>query len=492
MDFRRFIFLFLLIFLALFFPNRVSAHSLGQPPFFKINGQYAGFYDVISTSKFFDLPQDKAPQSYLPGSFLNFEIDTAALGMPIYTIRQAKFIWDFGDGITGEGTYNIHKYTKSGAYILNIQAIYGEAEPALIESVLINILPNKDYQLPLARLSINNSLVSDPFNDSSNASFRNPINFSAEESLGPGTLKFIWDFGDGTTGSTGSVIHKYADTTQVIFPILRAIDANGFYSDTYARLYNTDINTVGPQMTLITNQTIRGIFSQILEANTKDPLLFIFVIVLVFIAGSLHALTPGHGKGVITAFLVGKKGSNLFDVLTLSLSITLTHTFVIFVLGFIFLWIDQHHTLTDVLPYFEKGAAIVVIVLGIRLMFTGYKHLKHYRVHHHDHLHRHIHSENYSKRTIILAGFSGGIVPCTDAFALLLIFASEGKTLIGIFYVLIFSVGLSLTIVILGLLLVIGKKSFSIDAKLGTFADAYLPIISGIILVIISIRLLII
>jgi len=77
----------------------------------------------------------------------------------------------------------------------------------------------------------------------------------------------------------------------------------------------------------------------------------------------------------------------------------------------------------------------------------------------------------------LLAGFAGGIVPCPDAFALLLLLVSSGKALLGIIFVLVFSAGLAGAIVMLGLLVVIGKRSFNLEGKLGRAAKTYAPII---------------
>ena len=87
------------------------------------------------------------------------------------------------------------------------------------------------------------------------------------------------------------------------------------------------------------------------------------------------------------------------------------------------------------------------------------------------------------------AGFAGGIVPCSDAFALLLLLVSAGRDLLGVIFVLVFSGGLASTMVILGLLLVIGKNSINLDGKLGRAAEAYAPMISGILLLAIALHL---
>lgn len=496
------IFFFIILSLSLF-PLQVSAHAVGQPPFLKINGLFAGYYNVTLASSYFNLPQDEDASTHLVGDQIGFTIETSALGIPVDIVNHSRFVWDFGDGSSGTGTANTHVYRKSGPYILTIQAAYANDPLELIESAHITILPSPSYQLPRALLSVNGQSVIDPLRDTPHLAFADPIHLDGSASTGVGPLKYIWDSGDNHTGTDSTFTSNYSAAAQVMFPILRVVDSNGFYSDTYAQIYNTGqpatpVTPTPPPLPSYfknikapptpTSRTLRDLFTKILNTTITNPLVFFFVLLLVFIAGGLHALTPGHGKGIMSAFLIGKKGSNLWDVFWLAASITLTHTLVIFILGFIFLWIDQRHTLTDVLPYFEKGGALVVILLAVRLIWQGINHLRsHHHNHDHDHDHDYIHP---SRNNILLAGFSGGLVPCTDAFALLLLLASDGKVGLGIFYVVIFSLGLSLTIVAIGFILVLGKHTFSLDRKLGHLADTWAPIISGLILVVIAARLL--
>src|SRR5262249_5170514 len=51
-----------------------------------------------------------------------------------------------------------------------------------------------------------------------------------------------------------------------------------------------------------------------------------------FFLGAAHALTPGHGKTIVAAYLVGSRGK-VWDAVYLGSIVTLTHTSSVFILG---------------------------------------------------------------------------------------------------------------------------------------------------------------
>src|SRR5574337_885091 len=134
-----------------------EGHLAGQPPFLKVNGVYAQLYPVPVTSLYnFDLPQDQPPDNYLVNQPINFELDKGRLPAPSEVIDKTKFDWDFADGSHDQGLKTSHIYTKMGSYILKIYADDNTTpKPQLIESVLINVLPDKSYQLPKAIIKVN-------------------------------------------------------------------------------------------------------------------------------------------------------------------------------------------------------------------------------------------------------------------------------------------------------------------------------------------------
>src|SRR5262249_41913764 len=63
-----------------------------------------------------------------------------------------------------------------------------------------------------------------------------------------------------------------------------------------------------------------------------DPRVILTALGLAIVLGALHALSPGHGKAVVGAYLVGAHGTTR-DALVLGLVVTATHTLGVYVLG---------------------------------------------------------------------------------------------------------------------------------------------------------------
>ncbi|HSX18544.1 MAG TPA: PKD domain-containing protein [Candidatus Saccharimonadales bacterium] len=245
---KRFLFL-LIIFTFHFslFTSVVSAHSLGQPPFFKVNGQYSGFYAVPITSNFFDIPQDAAPQNYLVNNPINFEIDPGPLQIPPDVVAKSTFNWDFGDGAKGAGLKNTHTYTKPGPYTVEINVSYGDIDaPTLLESARVNVLPNANYQLPKVKIKVNGKEAKDPLSDIFKLKYNSPINFEADVTNSADISKYVWDFNDSQTSNNPKVTHTYKNNPDraQFFPVLHIEDKNGFSADAYVQI-TTDENSSG-------------------------------------------------------------------------------------------------------------------------------------------------------------------------------------------------------------------------------------------------------
>src|SRR5205814_2459393 len=98
--------------------------------------------------------------------------------------------------------------------------------------------------------------------------------------------------------------------------------------------------------------------------GTKDltPLVVLVSLGTALLLGAGHALTPGHGKTIMAAYLVGTRGSARHAI-ALGLSVTVSHTLGILVLAAIVVAAGR------ALPpeLFQRTAAIAsaVIVLAI-------------------------------------------------------------------------------------------------------------------------------
>ncbi len=110
---RKFILFTLILFI---FAKPVSAHTFGQPPFLKINEQYANLYPVPLTSLYnFDLPQDLAPETYLINQSISFELDKTRLTAPPNIVYKTKFDWYFAHGNHAQGIISQHTFSQIGS-----------------------------------------------------------------------------------------------------------------------------------------------------------------------------------------------------------------------------------------------------------------------------------------------------------------------------------------------------------------------------------------
>jgi hypothetical protein len=248
-------------------PKAASAHLAGQPPFFKINGIYSNLYPVPTTSlEDFALPQDLAPDKYLVGQSLDFDFDTSQLPVTPQALNDTKFFWDFGDGTKGTGLKNTHTYSKMGSYTVVINAQYQSEISQIIQSVMINILPNKDYQLPVTQIKVNGQKSKDPLTDILKLDFEKPLQFDGSESQAKGgqITSYTWDLGDRQTSNEAKVTHHYNPKQIQVFPVLRVKDNNGFISDNFLEVQNqqvtyqqtdSDVSANNPQVKSSTSNT---------------------------------------------------------------------------------------------------------------------------------------------------------------------------------------------------------------------------------------------
>jgi nickel/cobalt exporter len=101
---------------------------------------------------------------------------------------------------------------------------------------------------------------------------------------------------------------------------------------------------------------------------------------------------------------------------------------------------------------FLSGALIVMLAVRMFWSLRGHKH-GHDHGHGHDHAHHHHgHAAVTTTRTtdILWFGFTGGLLPCPSAIAVLLVCIQLKQFALGVLMVAAFSVGLAATLVAIG------------------------------------------
>jgi ABC-type nickel/cobalt efflux system permease component RcnA len=210
--------------------------------------------------------------------------------------------------------------------------------------------------------------------------------------------------------------------------------------------------------------------------------------------GALHALSPGHGKTVVGAYLVGSRGTPR-HALFLGLTVTITHTAGVIALGLIILFASRTILPEQLYPWLSLASGLLVVVLGLTILRQrllglptfGHHHGDHGHAHdhghdhdhahdhghEHDHSHAHAHAhgivhshdghvhshlppgaegERITWRGLLALGISGGLLPCPSALLALLGAVAVGRAGFGPMVVVAFSLGLAATLTGVGLL----------------------------------------
>jgi ABC-type nickel/cobalt efflux system permease component RcnA len=169
--------------------------------------------------------------------------------------------------------------------------------------------------------------------------------------------------------------------------------------------------------------------------------------------GMAHALSPGHGKAIVTAYLVGQRGTPRHAAL-LGLIVTATHTVGVFALGLVTLLLSHFIVPDDLYPWLNLVTGVLVVAIGISVLRGRWRRRRRHHHHHHDHRH------DPSRGSLVAVGISGGLLPCPSALVVLLAAISLHRVAFGMLLVVAFSLGLALTITGIGLIAVLGRRLF--------------------------------
>lgn len=242
---------------------------------------------------------------------------------------------------------------------------------------------------------------------------------------------------------------------------------------------------------------VRGDFlSRFLRAGKFGPLAILMGLLAAFGLGAIHALSPGHGKALVAAYLVGSRGT-LRHALLLGLTVMLTHTISVFVLGIGVLYFQSYFAPERIVPVLAtlSGASLIAIGAWLfskrlgafaRMRAHQRRHHQHAELSHShddlqlDHAHGtdshthadgpgHTHSHGGSTHThalpegpmslagLIALGASGGMVPCPSALILLLGAIALRQTAVGLVLLAAFSAGLAVVLMAIGAAVVYAK-----------------------------------
>ena len=218
----------------------------------------------------------------------------------------------------------------------------------------------------------------------------------------------------------------------------------------------------------------------------------LFFILSSFWAGAVHAATPGHGKTIAAAYIVGARGKPV-DAVILGVFVTLSHTSGIVLVG-VLASLGSSWLMPQLIEaWLALAMGLLVVGLGAWMLWmqrdllalamgeAPQRHAAeaalagdHVHVHAHEHGHPHVHQHDdrgwhshgwgtyhshrldlatdvRPKLAVLLAlGIAGGLLPDPAALALLLGALASGQVMLGLVTVLVFSLGFAATLVVVG------------------------------------------
>jgi nickel/cobalt exporter len=173
------------------------------------------------------------------------------------------------------------------------------------------------------------------------------------------------------------------------------------------------------------------------------------VLILLLLAafgwGAVHALSPGHGKAMVAAYLVGTRGTARHAA-ALGATVTVTHTAGVLLLGVVALTLSAFVLPEQLYPWLNLASGLLVVVVGAAVLRQRARKRRH---HHHHH-----HPEDLSTRGILAMGASAGLIPCPSALVVLLGAVAQHQLALGLVMIVAFSLGLAATLTALGIAVV--------------------------------------
>jgi ABC-type nickel/cobalt efflux system permease component RcnA len=249
---------------------------------------------------------------------------------------------------------------------------------------------------------------------------------------------------------------------------------------------------------------VRGDFlSQMLHRGDIPWTLTLLGVAVAFGLGAMHALSPGHGKTIVAAYLVGTHGT-FKHAIFLGGMVTFTHTISVFALGLTTLFLSRYVLPEKIFPILGAISGLSIVWIGLMLLVQRARRLsghRHVHDHHHDHSHDHDHLHDHdhvhgpgghthvpegevTMASLIALGASGGLVPCPSALVLLLSSVALGRVALGLVLLIGFSLGLAAVLMAIGMAVLYAKNLIP-DSRKAAASPAFrvIPVLSAAVIV---------
>lgn len=254
--------------------------------------------------------------------------------------------------------------------------------------------------------------------------------------------------------------------------------------------------------------------AELIRVPNVTPLVALLGLLLAAGLGAMHAFSPGHGKTVVGAYLVGSKGTAKHAAF-LGLTVTVTHTAGVFALGLVTLFAAHYVNPEKLFPVLSFISGAIVLAIGLSLFVRrlraalpggatlAHTHDGHTHAHgddpHHQHdgaglTHSHDGGSEHTHlppgadgsrvtwRSLLALGISGGLLPCPSALVVLLAAIAAGRVGYGLVLVVAFSVGLAATLTGIGLAFVYAGRLLKNPAGRSATLVRVLPVASAFVI----------
>ena len=199
------------------------------------------------------------------------------------------------------------------------------------------------------------------------------------------------------------------------------------------------------------------------------------LMVLSFGYGIFHAAGPGHGKTVISAWLLATENELKRGILIAFLSSIIQALVAILLVSVLLLVVaSAGSTARDFAGFLESASYAMIGAMGLYLIWTALRPNTHHDHHEHDHHHHdHVHDEHcghahvaeakqvqgeWSLTKAFSLAFAVGIRPCTGAILVLILANALGIYWAGITSTFVMAIGTFLTVSIIATIAVYSKK----------------------------------
>ncbi len=248
----------------------------------------------------------------------------------------------------------------------------------------------------------------------------------------------------------------------------------------------------------------KALASYVTKGDLSFPMIF-FALGSALLLGSAHALSPGHGKTMVAAYLIGSRGTRR-DAFLLGGIVTFTHVISVLILGLLCLPLTKHVVSQKVFPWIGAASGAVIFLVGYWMLAKRALRLEHGHSHHghhhamgaphrnpgtahaqpsfvgettsprpiaqydhhrpehnhehheHGHGHEHVPRGRITTGSLVSLGLAGGMVPCPTALVILLSAISLGWIGFGLLLIIFFSLGLAVVLIVIGLLTVTASR----------------------------------